>query len=56
MTEEPKVGIFGWGVVRISAKIERKRAEHALKNTARTDSAGAVDSLRPWPLGLVAER
>jgi hypothetical protein len=25
------VGIFGWGVVRISAKVERKRAERPLK-------------------------
>jgi len=31
MTEEPKVGIFGWGVVRISAKVGRKLAEHRPK-------------------------
>ena len=24
-------GVFGWGVVRISARVERQRAEHRLK-------------------------
>ena len=25
------VGMFGWGVVRFSAQVERQRAEHRLK-------------------------